>query len=82
MENTIVQALVGCRGNVLLRDDVDALLAIPGRSPGLDAYSLAHVEKRHIAQTLSQLDWNKTRTASLLGITLPTLCAVKSKNTR
>jgi len=75
LENTIAQALVGCRGNVLLKDDIDKLLNIKNRSPrmGLESYSLAHVEKEHITRTLSHLQWNKTRTARLLGITLPTL---------
>jgi len=40
---------------------------------GLASYSLAHVEKLHITKTLSRLQWNKTRTADILGISLPTL---------
>ena len=42
LENTIVQALVGCRGNVLLRDDIDHLL---NQSPFLPAQEIgrAHV---------------------------------------
>ncbi|MDZ7665642.1 MAG: helix-turn-helix domain-containing protein [Desulfotignum sp.] len=31
------------------------------------------MEKKHIARTLAQLDWNKSRAARLLQITLPTL---------
>jgi DNA-binding NtrC family response regulator len=75
LENTVVQALVGCRGNVLLKDDIDKILNIPNSlsQMGLKSYSLAHVEKMHIAKTLSRLQWNKTRAANLLGITLPTL---------
>ncbi len=75
LENTIVQALVGSRGNVLLKYDVDKILNIKNSllQMGLESYSLAHVEKLHIAKTLLQLQWNKTRTASRLGITLPTL---------
>ena len=75
LENTIVQALVGCRGNVLLKDDVDKLLDVIDRFPqmGLESYSLANVEKRHIAQTLDRLLWNKTKSARVLGISLPTL---------
>ncbi|HKL01847.1 MAG TPA: sigma-54 dependent transcriptional regulator [Desulfotignum sp.] len=75
LENTIVQALVGCRGNVLLRDDIDRILDQHRSEPvqGLESFSLAHVEKQHIARTLSQLGWNKTRAARLLQITLPTL---------
>ncbi|MCD4744643.1 MAG: sigma 54-interacting transcriptional regulator, partial [Desulfobacteraceae bacterium] len=75
LENTIAQALVGCRGNVLLKDDIDKLLSVNDRPPqnGLDSYSLANVEKIHIEKTLFKLQWNKTRVAKLLGITLPTL---------
>lgn len=75
LENTIVQALVGCRGNVLLKDDIDRILNQHRSEPvaGLESFSLAHVEKKHIARTLSQLDWNKSRAARLLQITLPTL---------
>nr|NJM02495.1 sigma-54-dependent Fis family transcriptional regulator [Desulfobacula sp.] len=75
LENTIVQALVGCRGNVLLRDDIDHILIQAPFLPaqGLEAFSLAHLERDHIQKTLSRLDWNKSQTAKLLGITLPTL---------
>jgi two-component system response regulator AtoC len=75
LENTIVQALVGCRGNVLLRDDIDRILTQAPFLPnqGLEAFSLAHLEKEHIQKTLSRLDWNKSQAAKLLGITLPTL---------
>ncbi len=75
LENTIVQALVGCRGNVLLRDDIDRILTRNPSLPalGLEAFSLAHVEKDHIQKTLSRLDWNKSQAAKILGVTLPTL---------
>ncbi len=75
LENTIVQALVGCRGNVLLRDDIDKILTRNPSLPefGLESFSLAHIEKDHIQKTLSRLDWNKSQAAKVLGITLPTL---------
>ena len=75
LETAIVQALVGCRGNVLLREDMDKILTKGPAPPsqGLDSFSLAHVEKKHISITLSQLNWNKSRAAKILGITLPTL---------
>lgn len=75
LENTIVQALVGCRGNVLLRDDIEKIITRHPSEPsqGLESYSLAHMEKNHIASTLDRLGWNKSRAAKLLGITLPTL---------
>jgi len=75
LENTIAQALVVCRGNVLLKEDIYKLLNTENSSSqmGLESYSLSHVEKAHIETTLSRLHWNKTRTAKLLGISLPTL---------
>jgi DNA-binding NtrC family response regulator len=75
LENIIVQALVGCRGNVLLKDDIDRILNQHRSEPvqGLESFALTHVEKNHIARTLSQLGWNKSRAARLLQITLPTL---------
>lgn len=75
LENTIAQALVGCRGNVLLKEDIDNLLDTDHGLPemGLESYPLAHVEKVHLKKTLSQLQWNKSKAALLLGITLPTL---------
>lgn len=75
LENAIVQALVGCRGNVLLRDDIDRILSENPSLPdfGLEAFSLEHVEKAHIEKTLVRLDWNKSQAAKLLRITLPTL---------
>jgi len=75
LENTIVQALVGCRGNVLLWDDIDRILTRHSSKPalGLESFSLAHIEKDHIEKTLSHLGWNKSQAAKLLGITLPTL---------
>ncbi|MCP4020373.1 MAG: sigma-54-dependent Fis family transcriptional regulator [Desulfobacteraceae bacterium] len=75
LENTIVQALVECTGSVLLKEDMDKILATDEALPemGLASYSLAHVEKEHMLKTLNNLEWNKTRTATALGISLPTL---------
>ncbi|MFH1157006.1 MAG: sigma-54 dependent transcriptional regulator [Pseudomonadota bacterium] len=75
LENTIVEAVVGCRGNVLLREDVAKILAMSDALPlmGLESFSLANAEKNHILKTLAHLDWNRTRAADLLGITRPTL---------
>ena len=55
LENTIAQALVGCRGNVLLKDDMEKLLNLRNgfAQMGLESYSLAHLEKMHITSTLS-----------------------------
>jgi len=85
LENTIVQALVGCRGHVLLRDDIDRILNQNPSLPalGLETFSLEHIEKTHIEKTLSRLDWNKSHAARLLKITLPTLRSkIKKYNIR
>jgi len=77
LENVIVQLLVGCRGNVIMTQDVDQILEMNGNfiSKGLDDYSLANMEKNHIHKTLHQLNWNRTQAAKKLGISLPTLRA-------
>lgn len=85
LENAVVQALVGCRGNVLLRDDIDRILIQNPSLPdfGLEAFSLEHIEKTHIEKTLARLDWNKSHAARLLKITLPTLRSkIKKYNIR
>jgi Nif-specific regulatory protein len=49
---------------------------LPPPSPAESAYeplSLADVEKRHILLTLQYTDWNKSQTASILGIERSTL---------
>jgi DNA-binding NtrC family response regulator len=78
LENTIVQALVGCSGNVLLLEYIDRILNQHGspntsRTELSDLTPLSQVEKVHISETLAKLDWNKSRAARSLGITLPTL---------
>ncbi|MCP3872006.1 MAG: sigma-54-dependent Fis family transcriptional regulator [Desulfobacteraceae bacterium] len=75
LENSIVQALVECRGSVLLEEDIAKILDTKKTLPqqGLFSYSLANVEKDHIMKTLFHLKWNKTKAAKVLGISLPTL---------
>ena len=75
LENVIVEAVVRARGHVILTEDIDAILDMNEELPlaGLDTFSLEHMEKQHIAETLRQLAWNRTKAAQLLGISLPTL---------
>ena len=75
LENSIVQALVESSGNVLLKEDMDKILNTDSSMPqqGLDSYSLASIEQDHILKTLYHLNWNKTKTSEVLGISLPTL---------
>ena len=43
------------------------------KAKGLSSYSLPNMEKDHIKNTLTQVGWNRTRAANILGISLPTL---------
>jgi two-component system response regulator AtoC len=75
VENVLVEAVVRARGNVLLQEEIEQILHSNETldSGGLSAYSLPHVEKDHIQAVLNRMDWNRTRAAKVLGISLPTL---------
>ena len=75
LENCLVEAVVRARGNVILLEDIKTILNTDSGldSEGLSGYSLPRMEKEHIEKTLRHLDWNRTRSAEVLGITLPTL---------
>jgi two-component system, NtrC family, response regulator AtoC len=75
LENVIISAAIRSRGNVILPDTLDAVLS--GTTPRVTHYpasqSLAQVERRHIFAVLESVQWNKTRAAGILKISLPTL---------
>jgi two-component system response regulator AtoC len=75
LENALVEAIVRARSNVILLEDMETILnanqALSSR--GLASYSLPEIEKEHIQHTLSQVYWNRTKAAQILGISLPTL---------
>ncbi len=75
LENVLVEAVVRARGRVLLLDEIERTLSLnePPPSAGLSPFSLNGIEREHIQNTLSQLGWNRTRTAQALGISMPTL---------
>ncbi len=74
LKNVLVAAVVRARGNVILLEEIDEILrAQPSPSGGLTTYSLPEVEKQHIENTLTHSGWNRTRSARMLGISLPTL---------
>jgi len=75
LENVLVEAVVRARGRVLLLEEIEKILSMNEFLPsvGLSAFSLNGMEKEHIQNTLSQLGWNRTRTAQALGISMPTL---------
>ena len=75
LENVLVEAVVRTRGKVILVEEIDGILSsnhLISASP-LTNYSLPHMEKEHIRKTLDRLDWNRTETARVLGISPPTL---------
>jgi two-component system response regulator AtoC len=75
LENIIVSASIGSRGSVILLDTIEDLLRHHPSSmeessnPG----ALSQIENRHILKTLESVQWNKTRAAKILEISLPTL---------
>ncbi len=75
LENVLVEAVVRAQGRALLLEEIERNLSMnrPLPSAGLPAFSLNGIEKEHIQNTLSQLGWNRTRTAQALGISMPTL---------
>ncbi len=75
LENAIVEVVVQAHGNVILKEDIQKVLKHDQDLPecGITSFSLEHVEREHIYNTLSQLGWNRSRTARVLGISLPTL---------
>jgi len=75
LENVLVEAVVRARGRVILLDEIEEILGLnqPPSAAGPSPHSLDDIEKEHIQNTLSQLGWNRTRSAQALGISMPTL---------
>jgi len=75
LENVLVEAVVRARGKVILVDEIEDILSsnYPITTTRLTTYSLPHMEKEHIRTTLDRLNWNRSETARVLGISLPTL---------
>ena len=75
LENVLTEAVVRTRGKVVLLDDIQDILSSThtAEDEDLAAYSLPRMEKEHIQNTLNLLNWNRSETAKVLGITLPTL---------
>jgi two-component system response regulator AtoC len=74
LKNVLVAAVVRARGNVILLEEIEEILCVqPSPSGSITTYSLPQVEKQHIENTLSYSGWNRTRSAKMLGISLPTL---------
>lgn len=79
LENTILQAVVMSKNDVLSREDIslNSRLQEQAVDPHEAGYlrSLEDVEKFHIKRILDETNWSKLEAARILGITRPTLNA-------
>ena len=75
LENLVLSAAVQSRGNVILLEDVEKVLALnaEGTCPAHAQTALAQMERDHIQRVMIQVGWNRNQAAGLLGISLPTL---------
>ena len=75
LENVLVESVVRARGKVILAEEIEKILKKnhPLSVRSLLDYSLPVMERDQIQKTLSQVSWNRTKAAQLLGISLPTL---------
>lgn len=75
LENVLLEAVVRARGSVILLDEIESIFSPdrPVPESGFSNYSLSHMEKEHIQNTLAALRWNRTEVARKLEISLPTL---------
>ena len=73
LENTLMNAVLLAKSNVLEKEYFSFLkTSTPGNSSN-KLKTIAEVEKAHIEKVLEELNWNKSRTARVLGITKTTL---------
>lgn len=81
LKNVIERAVVLAQGNFIEAEDLnvtnlstasESAVAAPSRG-AYEPMTLAEVERRHIIATLNANGWNKSRTASILGIERSTL---------
>jgi transcriptional regulator with PAS, ATPase and Fis domain len=83
LENAIERAVLVCKGDVIVPDDLpEALLAREVSPPEFAIpphWTLAELEKMAILQTLQRTNWNKQETANILGLYRPTLYSKMKK---
>ncbi len=81
LENTILQAIVMSKSDVLERDNITLNISrnvgteVRHEVPQLPFRSLAEMEKYHIKRILDEVKWNKLEASHVLDITRPTLNA-------
>ena len=76
LENTLVEAVVRARGQVILLEDIDKILTGQDEfqaSPPLAPDSQKNLEKNRIEKTLEEVGWNRSEAARRLGVSRPTL---------
>jgi len=74
LENTLRQAVVLCKSDVLDKDSILLSKPKPDHLPDYDYHmSLDQVEKKHIKYVLDNLNWDKRNAIKILGISKPTL---------
>ncbi|VAX29177.1 sigma-54 dependent DNA-binding response regulator [hydrothermal vent metagenome] len=74
LENTLRQAVVLCKSDVLDKDSILLSKPRPDHLPNYDYnLSLEDVEKKHIKYVLDNINWDKKRACQILGISKPTL---------
>lgn len=80
LENTILQAIVMSKSDVLEKENINLILRQQQQN-GHESYdnlpyrSLADLEKYHIKKVLDEVNWNKMEASQILDITRPTLNA-------
>ncbi|MBK7213758.1 MAG: sigma-54-dependent Fis family transcriptional regulator [Bacteroidales bacterium] len=78
LENTILQAIVMSKSDVLEKDNITLITRkhiMQESSMDMNFKTLADLEKYHIKRVLDELKWNKVEAARFLDITRPTLNA-------
>jgi transcriptional regulator with PAS, ATPase and Fis domain len=73
LRNCIEQALILGDGKTIRLADLPPQVRASAGGPVEDLAPLADVEKDHIARVLKATEWNKAKSARLLGISKPTL---------
>ena len=73
LENTLMNAVLLAKSNVLEKEYFNFLKTSTSGNSSNKLKTIAEVEKAHIEKVLEELNWNKSRTARVLGITKTTL---------
>lgn len=80
LENTLMQAMIMTRTDVLEKEHIVLLnVSPPSNDEQFELVSIAAVEKVHIQKVLDRVRWNKVEASRILEITRPTLNAKIAK---